>query len=119
MTNDNKESNSKLTRRERYKQLVYENWQANREMGMKRYIIQFGVFSWGVATFVFYWILMFIFNKLLKLETGFSFYQMLFSLLFFVVFGAVYGFILWHRNEKLFNAKYPYGKKNASKKLNK
>ncbi len=98
-------------RKKKYNEMVYENWQANRDLGKRKFVIRFGVFSWGIGTFVIYWILMMILNAVTKANAQFTIYQFLMTLAFFMIFGVIYGIILWHRNEKIFNTKYPYGKK--------
>lgn len=95
---------------ERNKQDVLDNWKANREMGKKKYIIKFGVVTWGISTFVIYWILMFVLNAVTKSQGNFTIYQVIISLIFFAIFGAIYGNILWKRNEKIYKEKHPYAK---------
>lgn len=105
----------KQTRKDKYNQMVYDNWQANRELGKRKFIIKFGVFSWGIGTYVIYWILMMVLNAVTKANAQFGLYQFAFTLVFFIIFGLIYGTILWYRNEKIFNAKFPYGKKSQIK----
>ncbi len=107
--------NKKQTRKDKYNQMVYENWQSNREMGKLKFVFKFGVLSWGIGTYVIYWLLMFILNAITKANAEFNLFQFVFTLIFFIVFGLIYGVILWHRNEKIFKTKYPYGRKTQSK----
>ena len=103
----------KEQRRREYEKEIYENWQSKRENGKWDFIWRFGVFSWGVTTFAFYWVIMFILGKLTNMGLGFNLQtliQILFSLVTFVVFGIFYGLFLWKKNENIFTKKYPYGR---------
>ncbi|GAU78991.1 hypothetical protein [Fusibacter sp. 3D3] len=106
--------NKKQSRKEKYNQMVYDNWQANREMGKLKFVIKFGVLSWGIGTYVIYWFLMMVLNAITKANAEFSLYQYGFTLIFFIIFGLIYGTILWHKNEKVFTAKFPYGRKTQT-----
>ncbi|MBF4691847.1 YrzE family protein [Fusibacter ferrireducens] len=103
------------TRKDRYNQMVYENWPANRALGKRKFVFKFGALSWGLGTYVIYWIMMMILNLITKSNAAFNLYQFIFTLLLFIVVGSIYGIILWHRNEKIFKTKYPYGRKAQSK----
>lgn len=107
------EKKKKLTKAEKqaeYNQMVYDNWQVNRAKGRMNFVIKFGVISWGFFTFVVYWAIMLLLNGLLKMGAPATPQLLLITGVGFVVAGIVYGNVLWHRNEKIFLKRFPYGR---------
>jgi len=103
----------KLSKKEQQRKDVLDNWQSNHDMGKRKYILRFGALSWGIGTFTIYWILIFILGKINPSMMAYGSVEIIGSLVFFIIFGFIYGNILWNRNEKIFLEKYPYGKKKS------
>lgn len=101
----------KSERQKEYETDIFNNWQVKRDRGKRHFIVRFGIFTWGVSTFAVYWVLILIFGKITGDMNLVNWGQMLFTLLFFAAFGAIYGALLWKRNEKIFKKKFPYGRK--------
>jgi uncharacterized membrane protein YidH (DUF202 family) len=97
-------------RQQEYEQNIFDNWHTKRDAGKKNFIIKFGVLSWGLSTFGVYWILVFFMEKFTGNDQLLNLGQLLYTLIFFAAFGAVYGWMLWNRNEKIFKKKFPYGR---------
>ncbi len=91
--------------------LVLDGWQKNSEQGKLKFSLKFGAFTWGFPTFVIYSVIMVVLNLVLKDSIRYNLFQAVFSLFFFIVFGTIYGMMLWNKNEKLYRNKFPYGKK--------
>lgn len=107
------EKKKKLTKAERqaeYNQMIYDNWQFNREGGRLNFVLKFGVVSWGLFTFVIYWAIMLLLNGLFKMGAPITVQLLLITGVGFVFAGIIYGNVLWNRNEKIFLKKYPYGR---------
>ena len=115
MANQDQTDEKKLSGRERRQreneQNIFENWQSARNMGMKKYLLRHGVLTWGVSTFIVYWILVAIMNQFNSIKTPMSLPNLIFTFLMFAVFGLIYGALVWRRNERIFKKKYPYGRK--------
>lgn len=103
-------NNQKSKRNIAYEKDVIENWGNQREKGKKSFIVKFGILTWGLSTFLLYWLLLTFINWITKSNTPFALGQMILSMIIFLVFGIVYGHILWVRNEKIYLKKYPYKK---------
>jgi len=91
--------------------LVLDGWQKSSEQGKMKYSLKFGAFTWGLPTFVIYSAIMLLLNFVIKDSVKYNIYQALLSLVFFIVFGTLYGMSLWKKNEKIYRNKFPYGKK--------
>ncbi len=94
--------------------LILDGWQKNSDQGKMKFALRFGTFSWGLPTFVIYSVIMIILNLIVEESVKYNIYQALLSLIFFIVFGTVYGMTLWKKNEKIYRNKFPYGKKSAA-----
>lgn len=105
-----KKKQTKEEREQEYAKMIHENWHANREKGKLQFVLRFGVLSWGGFTYVLYWGITMMLNILLNTGMKISLVAVLFSSIGFLVAGAVYGIILWNRNEKIFLKRYPYGR---------
>lgn len=110
---EKKKKQPKQTKAERdaaYAQMIYDNWQSNRDKGKLNFILKFGVVSWGFFTYVVYWGIMLLLNILFKAAAPITVPMLVFTGVGFVLAGVVYGHVLWNRNEKIFLKRYPYGK---------
>lgn len=105
-----KKKQTKLEREQEYEKMIHENWKANRDQGKWKFVFKFGVLSWGGFTYVLYWAIVLLLNLVLQTKTPVSLVVVVFSAIGFLVAGAVYGIILWNRNEKIFLKRYPYGR---------
>ncbi len=104
----------KLERKASYEREIHNHWHTRREKGKWHFIWRFGVFTWGVTTFCFYWIFLWILIKLTGVSIPMyvaTFIQAIFYLSIFMIFGIFYGLYLWNKNEKIYLDKYPYGKR--------
>jgi hypothetical protein len=90
---------------------VLDTWQKNSDLGKKKYALRFGAFTWGIPTFLIYSAIMIVFNFFIKEGVRYDLFQAAFALVFFFIFGTVYGMVLWNKNEKLYRKKFPYGKR--------
>ncbi|MBE0450687.1 MAG: hypothetical protein IBX70_07560 [Clostridia bacterium] len=97
-------------RRQDYENQIFENWQIKRDEGKWHFILRFGLLTWGASTFALYWVIMMILGKIGGLGNLFTWFQAIYSFVFFILFGILYGLVLWNRNEKIFKKKYPYGR---------
>ncbi|MBS7528245.1 hypothetical protein KHM83_16270 [Fusibacter paucivorans] len=98
------------TKKETHKETVLKNWPEQRKMGRMKYILKFGITSWGAPTFAIYWLLMTGINAVTKNDMKITPYQLAVSFMFFLLFGLAYSTTTWYRNEKIFREKYPYKK---------
>jgi len=92
--------------------IITEGWAENSKKGKMKYALRFGLLTWGIPTFVLYSIIMMILNLFVKSSMRYDLMQATFALFFFMVFGILYGRMLWSKNEKIYRKKYPYGKKS-------
>ncbi len=110
-------SSKREERKKEYEKNVLENWHTRREGGKWAFVFKFGVLTWGGVTFVLYWLLLSLLNWLTKAPTDGLIYQLITSVAIFIIFGVVYGIVLWTRNEKIYLKKFPYSQpKKKSKK---
>lgn len=108
-------ANARKQRALENEKLVLDGWQKNSDQGKMKFALKFGAFTWGLPTFAIYSIIMIVLNMIIEDSVKYNIYQAILSLLFFIIFGTVYGMTLWNKNEKIYRNKFPYGKK-ASKK---
>lgn len=104
---------NKEQRKSDNEKMIYDSWPNSRALGKNKFALRFGIITWGLPTFVFYSVLMIVLNAIFKSPFPYDIYQAAISLFFFVFFGTIYGLVIWRRNEKIFLAKFPYGKKTV------
>jgi len=95
--------------------LVLDGWQKNSDQGKMKFALRFGAFTWGLPTFAIYSVIMIVLNMIIEDSVKYNIYQAILSLVFFILFGTVYGMTLWKKNEKIYRNKFPYGKKTSKK----
>lgn len=91
--------------------LIYDTWPQSRENGKLKFVLRFGAITWGLPTFLIYSAIMIVLNFFVKESVKYDFVQAVIAILFFIIFGTIYGHFIWNKNEKIYRKKFPYGKK--------
>lgn len=110
MPHKNDQTNKKEKRNQAYEKSIHENWHVQHKKGKWAFVLRFGILTWGVTTFVVYWLLLTVLNWIAKVDQPLISIQTGISFLIFMVFGVGYGLFIWRRNERIYLKKFPYGK---------
>ena len=79
------------------KEKHYYRWENIRQKGFLKYIIQFGIFAFGLPLFIFTSFL----NK--TFENGFNLKNVTFNLSIWLIAGITFSILMWHLMESRFD----------------
>jgi ABC-type multidrug transport system permease subunit len=77
-----------------------KNWNEVKSMGMKSFILKYGIMRWGIPTGISYSVLMLLFNSNIHSIRSFIIYVVINLLIFSLLGGSLFGFVMWKLSEK-------------------
>jgi len=77
-----------------------KNWDKVKSMGMKDFILKYGIIRWGIPTCILYSVLMLLFNSNIHSIRSFIIDVVINLLIFSLLGGSLFGFVMWKLSEK-------------------